>query len=120
MENAIVAVASVSATLIAVWGTILYPRRKERKKVKAEAAHRQEVRDQVLDGIPAVPGMTEGVLPLAERLHAVEDGMMRVASGQALLERRMDEANGTGKRTEQIVREIQARLSPAVEVTQTP
>ena len=114
MENAIVAICSVSATLIAVWGTILYPRGKERRRLKADQVKRQNERDQVIDGIPAVHGMTDGVAPMAVRLERVEQSMTNVVDGQALLEKRMDEANGTGKRTENMVKELKAQFETIV------
>ncbi len=114
MENFIVAGCSVIATLIAVWGTIFYPRRKERKKVKAEQKRLQAARDQVIDGIPAVQGMTDGVQPMAVRLEKVEQGQAEVAAGQALIEQRMNEANGVGKRTEAMVKELKAQFETIV------
>lgn len=114
MTELITAATSVVVTLLAVWSTIIYPRSKEKKKAEAEAEKKEAERDQELDGIPAVPGITEGVPRLVLRVLALERSNNEVVAGQKLLERRMDEANGTGKRTEKMVEQILAdRVSVA-------
>ena len=80
------------------------------KLARAEEKRRDTEIEAFLDGIPAIPGVTEGATPAPMRVMRLEKGLEAVAQGQSLLEKRMDEANGTGKRTEQMVREIRTHL----------
>jgi len=110
MENLIVALCAIAATLVGVWGTVIYPRSRERRKEKAVEEKKLSEQNAFLDGVPAVAGVTEGAKTAAVRLALVETGLRGVASGQALIEQRMDEANGTGKRTEQKVDKLASQL----------
>ena len=105
MVTLLVAICTALGTFATLWGTIIYPRAKEKKKLEAEAGKRQAERDEDVDGIVSVSG--EVVTPrLAVRVKAVENEMRKVTAGQSLLEQRMDEANGTGRATKQTVEEI--------------
>jgi hypothetical protein len=108
MNGDIVTTAILTAvgSYVTIWTTIIHPRTKERKRKEADDAERQAERDQELDGIPAVDGMTEGTPRLVVRVKRVEDGLAKVAVGQGLLEQRMDEANGTGRDTKAMVTEL--------------
>ena len=94
------AVATVGATLTGVYVYLIRPDRQKKKERESMDEEAQRKRNQVIDGIEPVDGMTEGVPPMAVRLQCVETEMKNVVAGQSLLEKRMDEANGTGKRTE--------------------
>jgi hypothetical protein len=100
------AVITVAGTYGTVWSTVIHPRAKEKKKSDAEEAQRQLERDRDLDGIPAIEGMTEGTPRLVVRVARVEGQMVKVVAGQGLLEQRMNEANGTGKKTNDMVKEL--------------
>ena len=92
-------------TFAAVWGTIIYPRSKEKKKLDAERTKEQAERDEDIDGITTVTGAV--VTPrLVVRVQAVETKMDKVTAGQSLLEKRMDEANGVGRATRVAVEDI--------------
>ena len=80
------------------------------KLIHEEEKRRDSEAEAFLGGIPAIPGVTNGALSAALRMVKVEQGLSGVVQGQSLLEKRMDEANGTGKRTEQMVREIRTHL----------
>jgi len=88
------------ATFLAVWAAAVAPgkrARAEMDKEKAGAAALEQVRqarrDRFIDGVPADPGMTEAVLPAAVRLD-------NLANAVVDLTRRVDETNGTGRRSE--------------------
>ena len=99
-------VVSAGATaLVALW-------RNRRESQRQDDQRRSEI-TAFLDGVPPVPGVTDGALSAALRMAKVENGLSSVAKGQALLEKRMDEANGTGKRTEKMVRDIIEHLGMA-------
>lgn len=105
MTDASIVALTALSTFAAVWGTIIYPRSKERRKLEAEEVKRQAERDEDVDGIVSASG--EVVTPrMAVRVKAVENEMKNVTKGQALLEQRMDEANGTGVATRTAVEEI--------------
>lgn len=80
-------------TYVGVWATLIRPRNRERKRLAQVEAERQRRRDEFIDGIPAIPGMTDGVLSAAERLKNAADAI-------TVLAKRVDETNGTGRRTE--------------------
>lgn len=109
----ITAALTAGGTYGTVWSTVIHPRAKEKKKADADEAQRQLERDRDLDGIPAIEGMTEGTPRLVIRVARVEGGLRevkgeltKVSDGQGVLEKRMDEANGTGKRTNAMVMEM--------------
>ena len=105
MLTFLVALCTALGTFATVWGTIIYPRARERKKLETEEVKRQAERDEDVDGIVSASG--EVVTPrMVVRVKAVENEMKKVTSGQALLEQRMDEANGTGRATRTAVEEI--------------
>lgn len=105
MTDVLIVALTALSTFAAVWGTIIYPRAKEKKKLEAEEEKKQAERDQDIDGLNTVSG--EVVIPrLAVRVKAVETEMRKVTAGQSLLEKRMDEANGTGRATRETVEEI--------------
>jgi len=104
ISGLIVVVSTALGTFATVWGTIIYPRAKEKKKLETETAKKQEERDEDIDGITSASGTI--VTPrLVVRVAKVETALAKVSDGQALLEKRMDEANGTGKRTEEMARQ---------------
>ena len=85
-----------------VYGLVVRPQTQRRKKREAEEEKKKLEREEDLDGIVSASG--EVVTPrLVTRVRAIESEMKKVSDGQSLLEQRMDEANGTGKRTEQKV-----------------
>jgi hypothetical protein len=105
MTDFIIVALTALSTFAAVWGTIIYPRSKEKKATEAKNAKEQAERDEDVDGIVSASG--EVVVPrLTLRVKAVETEMKKVTAGQSLLEQRMDEANGTGKATRAAVEEI--------------
>ena len=77
---------------------------------RAEEQRRDSESEAFMSGIPAIPGVTEGATAAPLRVQRLEKGLEAVAHGQSLLEKRMDEANGTGRRTEQMVGEIRTHL----------
>ncbi len=103
------------ATFATVYASIIRPRAKEKARREAAEAKLQLEREQDLDGIPARDGLTAGVPRLVVRVAAIEAAMERVTRGQALLEQRMNEANGTGKRTENMVRELMQAMAKSTE-----
>jgi hypothetical protein len=109
MTELITAICSVAGTFLVLWGTVIYPRSKERKKLREEEEKQEAERIQDIDGIESASGQV--VIPrLAVRVGAVEGEMKKVTAGQALLERRMDEANGTGRATRTAVEETHKLL----------
>jgi hypothetical protein len=105
----ITALCSVAGTFLVVWSTIIYPRSKEKKKNEEDAEKKEAERNQDIDGVEAVNG--EVIVPrLVTRVKAVETEMKKVTAGQSLLERRMDEANGTGRETRAEVAHITAAV----------
>ncbi len=101
-----IAGGTVGGTVLTMYVSVVRPRALEHKAREKDEAGKKKAQDAILDGIPAVPGMTEAVPPLAVRMQAVELTMSDVVKGQSLLEKRMNEANGTGRRTEATVIEI--------------
>jgi hypothetical protein len=101
IEGAAAMAAFVGATTSPVlkW----HDKRKEKKQSEEEL-------DVALKGEPAIPGVRNAVLGLPVRVMALEGlaaslntTVSQVVAGQSMLEQRMDEANGTGSRTEQKV-----------------
>lgn len=101
-----VVAATLLAAVVSALATGLVTTARSRRESKRQDDQRQADIAAFLDGIPPVPGVTAGASSAALRMAKVETGLGDVARGQALLERRMDEANGTGKRTEKMVRDI--------------
>ena len=105
MTDVLIVVLTALSTFAAIWGTIIYPRAKEKRRLESEELKKQAERDEDIDGIVSASG--EVVTPrLVNRVHAIETAMYRVTAGQSLLEKRMDEANGTTKRIEDMVRTL--------------
>ena len=107
----------VGTTLSAIAGmyaVFVRPIRRERKIAWVAELERQRIRDEALDGLPEQPGMTGAVPPLVIRVAALEPAMNAVAAGQKLLERRMDEANGTTKRIETVVNDLSGMVKEIV------
>ena len=61
-----------ASTALGLYLGVIRPREKERKAASAAAAEKQAIHDQILDGVPPVPGMTEGQLAIAVRVQATE------------------------------------------------
>lgn len=101
-----IVVATLLAGVVSAGATALIAQWRNRRAAKREDDQRQADVAAFLDGVPAVPGVTDGALSAALRMAKVERGLSDVAVGQSLLEKRMDEANGTGKRTEKMVGQI--------------
>ena len=99
IEGLVTVISTAALTFLGAWTAIIYPRAKEKKKSEDEAAKKQEERDEDIDGITSASGAV--ITPrLVVRVARVETELVKVSDGQSLLEKRMDEANGTGKRTE--------------------
>lgn len=104
MTEFIVGLCTCAGTVITLWGTVIYPRSKEKKKLEAQQEKEEAERNEDIDGIVSAAG--EVVIPrLTVRVRAIEGEMKKVTAGQGLLEQRMDEANGTGRATRQAVEE---------------
>lgn len=111
MKDTLLIVATLVAGVVGAGATAIFTTLRKRRDAAAAEAQRQAEVNAFLEGVAPVPGVTDGVLSAALRVKKVEDGLNKVADGQALLERRMDEANGTGRRTEKMVSQIMAHLS---------
>jgi hypothetical protein len=103
-------VSSAIGTAGGIYGAIIHPERKERAKADAERLERRRAVDFWIDGGKQIDGSV--VVGAPEKLHDVELATRAMASevagvsrGQAVLEKRMDEANGTSRRTEGIAAE---------------
>ena len=103
-----VGAASATAALGALGKPILILRDKRfaRERAKSEL-------DVALNGEKAIPGVRNAVLSLPLRVAAAESTLAQLSSdvqsvvkGLGLLEQRMDEANGTSRRIEGMVKEI--------------
>ena len=99
-------VGTALSAIVGMYAVFIRPIRRDRKIAVVAEAERQRIRDEALDGLPEQPGMTGAVPPLVIRVAALEPAMNAVAAGQKLLERRMDEANGTTKRIETVVNDL--------------
>ena len=115
MTDVIIVALTALSTFAAVWGTIIYPRSKAKQKLEADHKKEQAERDEDIDGVTSASGAV--IIPrLAARVGAVEGAMKEVAKGQALLEQRMNEANGTGRTTLALVKMLLSAgpaISPA-------
>lgn len=112
-----------------IWGTMVLPERREHERREGERLREESAREDAearrradhlafLDGVPEIDGVTDGAQSAPKRLKAVETAVRGVVKGQALLEKRMDEANGTAKRTEGKVDELLthwATVKPALD-----
>ena len=105
-----IAVVTILAGLFSAGATAVFGVVRSNRSARRIETERQDNIAAFLDGLPSVPGVTTGALSAAMRMSKVEQGLSDVAQGQSLLEKRMDEANGTGQRTEQMVREIRTHL----------
>ena len=108
-----IVVATLLAGVVSAAATALIAIIRSKRQSKRQDDQRASDISAFLDGVPPVPGVTDGALSAALRMAKVENGLGDVAKGQALLEKRMDEANGTGKRTEKMVRDIIEHLGMA-------
>ena len=108
-------IVTILAGLVGAFATAAFNLQRNNRSVRKTENQRQNDIAAFLDGIPPVPGVTDGAQSAAMRMAKVEYGLSEVAQGQSLLEKRMDEANGTGKRTEQMVREIRTHLGLATQ-----
>ena len=105
-----IVIATLLAGVFSAGATAAIATFRSRRLAQAQESQRQAEVAAYLDGVPAVPGVTDGALAAALRTSRLEKELSGVVNGQALLEKRMDEANGTGKRTETMVRAIQDHL----------
>ena len=105
-----IVIATLLAGIVSAIATASIATFRSRRLAQDQEGERQNDIAAFLDGIPPVPGVTDGAQSAAMRMAKVEHGLSDVAQGQALLEKRMDEANGTGRRTETMVRAIQEHL----------
>lgn len=67
---------------------LIRPARKAKQAKQAKDKQREQARDDLIDGVPARPGLSAAVPALGMRFENVE-------AGQAKLEQRMNESNGT-------------------------
>lgn len=96
-----------------VYGLVVRPRQKEHEKHEAQRREQEkeqaELRrrsDAFMYGMTPIEGVTEGALSAPVRLKAVEEQTRQVVKGQALLEKRMNEANGTSRDIKKMLQEI--------------
>jgi len=116
---AIGVIVSAILTWATIYGTIISPRRKEREELERERLERRRAVDNWIDGGKQLDGTVITGAP--EKLHDVELAtrentrvLLGVSAGQSLLEKRMDEANGTARRTEKSVTEIHTMIQEIV------
>ena len=91
------------AALVTAGATLYYYVFRSRIRAYFFSRELERQRRIALDGVKAVPGVYAKVEPLAVRTQTLEVEMAgftaelsAVKTGQAVLEKRMDEANGTG------------------------
>lgn len=83
---------TATTTWVTLWATMIRPRARQRREQEETERKRQEERNLILDGIPAT-AVSAGVPDLAVRMKAVESSVLQLA-------RRVNETNGTGRRSE--------------------
>lgn len=109
------------ATAIGVAGTLYFaqirPAIQQHKKHEAERDQKRRETDLFLYGVKAIDGVQEETLSAPRRLRALELSVAAVVSSNkkvteamTVVEQRMDEANGTGRRTEEKVDAILSTL----------
>ena len=94
------AFAGGMATVYTVW---VRPRQKAHEQHEKERAEIRRKSDAFMFGIAPIEGVTDGALSAPRRMQAMETSMKEVVSGQGVLAKRMDEANGTTRRIETMV-----------------
>ena len=98
-------------TAIGVGGTLYFaqirPAIQQHKKHEAERDNKRRETDAFLYGVKPIDGVQEETLSAPRRLRALElsvgavvQSSKKVSEAMGVVEQRMDEANGTGKRTE--------------------
>jgi hypothetical protein len=101
----------IGATWVGVWFKYVRPERQRHEKEKAVQAQRRRDTDTFMFGGTTLDG--EEIISAPRRLRAVEltvaavvSSNQKVVEGQGKLEQRMDEANGTAKKTLEMVEKI--------------
>ena len=113
---ALSAIAGAVLAIVTIYTTVIKPTRVDHAKREAERLERRRAVDGWIDGGRQIDGTITVGAP--EKLHDVEiatqdltEQVKGVVKGQGLLEKRMDEANGTGRRTEAAVASISGNLT---------
>lgn len=100
-------ISGMAVTWITLYFRVIRPRAQEHQRHEEERNQKRRETDAFLYGVRPIDGVTEETLSAPRRLRAVEMSVAAVvSSNQKLvtsvdgLTDRMNEANGTGKRTE--------------------
>ncbi len=98
-------ISGIAATWLTLYFKVIRPRMAEHRKHEEERDQQRHEEHDWLHGKPATMGSPE-IISAPVQLRAVQDSQTQVVASVNALTVRMDEANGTAKRTENSVAEI--------------
>jgi hypothetical protein len=108
-------ISGIAATWLTLYFKVIRPRMTEHRKHEGERAQQAQEEHDWLHGKPATMSSPE-IISAPIQLRAVQDSQEQVVGELKVLTLRMDESNGTARKTKEDVADIKEMLKNAIAI----